>query len=336
MTKRVAIIGGGCAGLSCAWHLSQNTGGAYEVHVFEKSNTLGGHAHTLNVTLKNGEKIPVDVGFMVFNDANYPNMTAWFEALGVESEISDMSLSVSLDRGQTVEWSSTGLSGIFANKWQMFQPGFYSFLKEMVRFNREAANILLLPKDDPNRIVTTAQYLRQNGYSDKFCSFYLLPMMAALWSASIEDVLEFPAEQLIGFMCNHRMLQIFDRPLWKTVKDRSQSYTSKMTEYLGDRAHLNCNVSKVQKVIVNGSVKYEVLTSDSTLVGSFDEVVFACHPPQAADMLSKNIGDEFQELFQALKDITYADNSIYVHSDPSLMPQVCLFNIRHHLVLLVL
>ena len=204
--KRIAIIGGGVSGLSCAWHLiSQSSGNnEYDVHVFEKSNKLGGHAHTVRMDEVSTLPVDVDIGFMVFNDDNYPNMSKWFESLGVESENSDMSLSISLDGGHTVEWSSSGMSGLFANKWQLFKPQFYTFINEMLRFNKEAAQILTLPKNDPNRVITTAQYLRQNGYSDAFCKYYLLPMMAALWSASLEDVLQFPAEQLIGFLCNHR------------------------------------------------------------------------------------------------------------------------------------
>jgi predicted NAD/FAD-binding protein len=207
--KKVAVIGGGVSGLSAAWHLHCNTT-TNDVHLFEAEGRLGGHAHTMTV----GD-VDVDIGFMVFNsgpDCNYPNMTAWFKELGIEEESSDMSLSVSLDEGKAVEWSSDGLNGLLANRMQFFRPSFYMFLSDMLRFNSEAAEILSLPGDDPRRVVTTGQYLRDHAYSQAFCTNYLLPMMAALWSASIEDVLQFPAEQLIGFLCNHKMLQLFERP----------------------------------------------------------------------------------------------------------------------------
>ena len=210
--KKVAIIGGGVSGLACAWHLHMNS--KTEVHIFEAEDRLGGHAHTINIQPKNssnGESVDVDVGFMVFNDSNYPNMTKWFKELGIESELTDMSLSVSLDNGH-MEWASTDLSGLLANKSQILRPSFHRFVKDMVRFNKEAGKILLLPLDDPRRQITTKQYLREEGYSEDFATHYLLPMMAALWSASMGDVLNFPAVQLIGFMCNHKMLQIFDRP----------------------------------------------------------------------------------------------------------------------------
>jgi predicted NAD/FAD-binding protein len=210
MSKKVAIIGGGVSGLAAAWHLHTNCPDV-EVHIFEAEDRLGGHAHTLSVTPANEKPIDVDIGFMVFNDSNYPNMTAWFKELGIKAIDSYMSLSVSLDKGK-MEWSSDGLSGLFANKSQMFRPSFHRFIKDMIRFNKEAGKLLTLANDDPRRQITTKQYLRQEGYSEEFATHYLLPMMAALWSASMGDVLDFPAAQLISFMCNHKMLQIFDRP----------------------------------------------------------------------------------------------------------------------------
>ena len=211
--KRVGIVGGGVTGLSAAWHLHTNCKGAFEVHVFEADDRLGGHACTVTVSpLGQGETTDVDIGFMVYNESNYPNICAWFDKMGIQSENSDMSLSVSLDDGKSVEWSSDGISGLLANKKQLFRPSFHRFLKDMMRFNKEADKILTLDLNDPRRHVSMGQYLRNEGYSNDFATHYLLPMMAALWSASIGNVLDFPASQLIGFMCNHKMLQIFDRP----------------------------------------------------------------------------------------------------------------------------
>jgi cyclopropane-fatty-acyl-phospholipid synthase len=205
-SRKVAIIGGGVSGLSAAWHLHTNAPHV-QVELFEAEDRLGGHAYTTNV-----DGVDVDIGFMVFNESNYPNMTRWFEKISVPEEDADMSLSVSLDGGKTVEWNSNGLNGLLARRQQAFSPSFYYMLKDMTRFNKDATDLLLLPEDDPRKAVTTGQYLRNNGYSEAFGKYYLLPMMAALWSASMEDVLLFPAVQLIGFLCNHKMLQIFDRP----------------------------------------------------------------------------------------------------------------------------
>jgi cyclopropane-fatty-acyl-phospholipid synthase len=204
--RKVAIVGGGVSGLSAAWHLHANASHV-QVELFEAADRLGGHAYTVSV-----EGVDVDIGFMVYNESNYPNMTRWFEKLNVPEESSDMSLSVSLDGGKTVEWNSDGLNGLFARRQQIIDPSFRKMLKDMLRFNKDAADLLLLHEDDPRKAVTTGQYLRNNGYSEAFGKYYLLPMMAALWSASMEDVLLFPAVQLISFLCNHKMLQLLDRP----------------------------------------------------------------------------------------------------------------------------
>lgn len=203
--RKVAVIGGGVSGLSAAWHLHTNVPNV-QVEIFEAENRLGGHAYTINAG-----GVDVDIGFMVFNDSNYPNMTRWFEKLSVPKEDSDMSLSVSLDGGRTVEWNSDGLNGLLARRQQLLDPSFYSMIKDMIRFNREAVEILLLPDDDPRKAVTTGQYLRNHDYSEAFAKYYLLPMMGAIWSSSMEEVLQFPAAQLIGFFCNHKLMQIFDR-----------------------------------------------------------------------------------------------------------------------------
>mmetsp|Transcript_41267 Transcript_41267/g.60361 ORF Transcript_41267/g.60361 Transcript_41267/m.60361 type:complete len:730 (-) Transcript_41267:1281-3470(-) len=320
--RRVAIVGGGVSGLSAAWHLHTQTSDKYNVSIFEAKSKLGGHAHT--ITINDGEqKVDVDVGFMVFNHENYPNMTKWFEEIGIQEEDSDMSLSVSLDGGNTIEWSSVGLSGLIANKRQLLSPSFYSFLKDMHRFNSQAAELLLLPDDDPRKQVTTRQYLKQEGYSDSFAAYYLLPMMAALWSASMEDVLSFPAVQLIGFMCNHKMLQIFDRPQWKTVAGRSQEYTSKIGSLLGEKfIHVSTPITSIKKDY--NSTIYKLFTTNDKLVGDYDEIIFACHPPTAASILSNSQGfddEDSSSLISCLQNIEYADNVIYVHSDPSLMPR---------------
>ena len=204
--RRVAVVGGGVSGLSTAWHLHANVPNV-QVTLFEAEDRLGGHAYTVNV-----DGVDVDIGFMVYNDSNYPNMTRWFDKLSVPSESTDMSLSVSLDGGETIEWNSDGLNGLFARRQQAFKPSFYTMVRDMIRFNKEAASILVLPEDDPRKHVTTGQYLREHDYSEAFGKYYLLPMMAALWSASMEDVLQFPATQLISFLCNHKMLQLLDRP----------------------------------------------------------------------------------------------------------------------------
>jgi len=269
--------------------------------------------------------VDVDVGFMVYNTGNYPNMTRWFEHLGVKGEDTDMSLSVSLDSGAK-EWSSHSLRGLLADPLNIFKGEFRSFLVDLNRFNATAGDILLMPLDDPRRRVTIGEYLRREGYSDAFASFYLLPMMAALWSSSHENVLLFPALSLIEFMCNHRMLQLFNRPVYQTPMGRSIQYVSQMAEILGERARTGTPIVSLKKMILSeGRVEYELFTTDGVSVGSFDHVIFACHSPDAVCILKNSTTDDaddttYLELIRALTKVEYGDNSVYVHSDPNLMP----------------
>jgi predicted NAD/FAD-binding protein len=262
---------------------------------------------------KKDKSIDVDVGFMVMNDPNYPNLTSWFRHLGVETMDSDMSLSVSLDEGKT-EWSSEGA-------FRGLGPvAFYRLARDLKRFHAEAADLLRLEETDPRRHLTTLEYLQQKAYSTEFCSYYLLPMMAALWSASLDDVLRFPAAQLVGFLCNHRMLQVFDRPLWKTVKGRSQVYVSAVQKAIeqsgGAKVVLNAAVTEVRRQPPGSRYRYQVVSTGH--IDSFDQVVFACHPPSARRMLET--GDIRDGWTGLLDEVVYAENVLYLHSDPRLMP----------------
>mmetsp|Transcript_15832 Transcript_15832/g.38046 ORF Transcript_15832/g.38046 Transcript_15832/m.38046 type:complete len:1072 (-) Transcript_15832:137-3352(-) len=360
--QRIAIIGGGVSGLAAAWHLhTQSAPGSIDVHIFESQSRLGGHAQTLTldtekvtardytngtaadpvgasgdaaeekkeedskgsetVAKKDGKEVDVDVGFMVYNNGNYPNMVKWFESLGIRGEDTDMSLSVSLDGGKK-EWSSHSIRGLLADPLQCIKPEFYTFLKDLVRFNANAGELLMLPPDDPRRQVTIQEYLTREGYSEAFASYYLVPMTAALWSASVEDVMAFPASSLVEFMCNHRMLQLFDRPLWKTPAGRSIQYTTKVANIMGKKAHTNTPIIALKKKSEGGSCEYELFTNENVSVGCFDHVVFACHSPQAERILSTDDSKSIDpDLLAALDKIEYGDNVVYVHSDPDLMPK---------------
>ncbi|OEU17902.1 CMAS-domain-containing protein [Fragilariopsis cylindrus CCMP1102] len=327
---KVAVIGGGVTGLSAAWHLSENCNDTADVTLFESEDRLGGHAYTVPVPLKNSNKksVDVDIGFMVFNETNYPNMTKWFEVLSVLTENSDMSLSVSLDGGDTLEWSSNGLDGVFAKRSQLYDRKFYKMLNDMNKFHIEAPKFLLLHKDDPRRLITTKQYLKQYNYSNEFAIYYLLPMMAALWSASMENVLDFPAIQLISFLCNHQMLQLFNRPQWKTVKGRSHTYTKRVQEILGKKkVRLSTPIVSMKK-IKNDDIdnkdhhQYELFTTDNVSVGIYDDVIFACHTDTTTSILKTDDKESIDpSLIDTISKIEYSDNVVYLHSDPKLMPQ---------------
>lgn len=370
--RRVAVIGGGVSGLAAAWHLSTATAAgekdpnhaAYVVDVYERAARLGGHAWTVGCRPHNVDTTTtkVDIGFMVFNDTNYPNMIQWFQELGVATEPSDMSLSVSLQGssgggggvfGSTprVEWSSSGsgLWGLLAtskNPWTRLCQSVV-FVRDLLRFHHTAADILALTTDDPRKHVTVQQYLKDHNYSTIFATIYLLPMMAALWSASLDNVLQFPACQLIAFLCHHQMLQIFHRPSWQTVTNRSETYVRAVEAALGgaDRWHCQTPIHSIQQ-LENG--KYRLYTASSSSsspapVGGgnesddetnvYDHVIFACHAPVAQQILQRShfLRDSDDDddrsnhssrarLLDLLGAVEYSDNVIYVHSDPTLMP----------------
>jgi predicted NAD/FAD-binding protein len=358
--KTIAIIGGGVSGLAAAWHLHVN--GQHNVHIFESEDRLGGHAWTVETTAANGDIIPVDIGFMVYNATNYPNLTEWFNCLDVKAETSNMSLSVSLDDGETVEWSSgvdgNALEGLFGSRpQQLVSPAFLSFLADMVRFNQTAADqILALHENDPRKQRTTREFLVREGYGDAFQQYYLIPMMAALWSASLDDVLDFPAVQLVSFLSNHAMLQIFDRPVWQTVQGRSVQYVQAVETALNgngngggttvaeqqQRVHCRTGIHSIQVVVdpqnkepqeppgTKQQKQYRLFTTpkpttaDGTMSDDvealpgvmFDEIIFACHAPTARTILERS-----GISIAPLQNIEYADNAVYVHSDTRLMPK---------------
>ncbi|CAN0125787.1 unnamed protein product, partial [Ectocarpus sp. 4 AP-2014] len=227
---KVAVVGAGVAGLGAAWHLSSSPN--VRVTVLEAEDRAGGHAQTLDLNLDE-KNVPVDTGFMVFNEQNYPNMVRLFEELGVGSEKTDMSFSVSLDDGD-VEWGSEGLSSLFARKRNALSPGFYGMLREMARFNQEAPRLLELDDDDPRKSVSVREYLKANGFSEAFARYYLVPMAAALWSSTAADVMGHSALAMISFFHNHQMLQVFGRPQWMTPAGRSRQYVREICRRIGE------------------------------------------------------------------------------------------------------
>ncbi|CAM9147396.1 unnamed protein product, partial [Sphacelaria rigidula] len=211
---------------------------------------------------------------MVFNEENYPNMVGLFQELGVEGENTDMSFSVSLDDG-AVEWGSKGISSLFARKRNAFSWGFHSMLREMTRFNREAPRLLLLEDDDPRKAVSVREYLKTHGFSESFARFYLVPMAAALWSASAADVMNHSALAMISFFHNHQMLQVFGRPQWKTPASRSRQYVTEICRRIGeDKIELETacvSVKKLSPEMAATTAGWEVVDSKGAS-RVFDEV----------------------------------------------------------------
>jgi predicted NAD/FAD-binding protein len=300
---RIAIIGSGIAGLGAAWLLHDTN----EIVLFEADGRIGGHSHTIDINY-DGAHIPVDTGFIVYNESNYTNLSALFATLGVKSEASDMSFAVSTGGG-AIEWGSNGLSTVFAQRRNMFRPIFLSTLFEIQRFNKNAP---LDMRRGALAGLTLKDYLDRNRYSKEFRSNYLFPMGGAIWSMPQSGMQDFPAESFVSF-CNNHFLLSRDRPRWRTVTGGSREYVKKLAAPFAHAIRVNSPVVRVcnqgAKVLVQDAGGHRTL---------FDHVIIAAHGDQALRMLEAPSKAESD----VLGHVRYAPNTAYVHRDESLMPRL--------------
>ncbi len=302
----IAVIGSGISGLSCAWLLSQQ----HNVTLFEKDDRFGGHSNTVTVN-HGGQSVPVDTGFIVFNPASYPNLVALFKHLQVPVIDSDMSFAVSLDAGR-LEYAGTDLNGLFAQRRNLFSPGFWQMLMDILRFYRQSPTMLASVTDD----TTLAQLLAQHGFSSRFRDDHLLPMGAAIWSTPLDKMMDYPAKSFLRFCDNHGLLQIQDRPQWQTVRGGSRVYVEKLLAELGDRVLANTGVRSVSRQSIGG--RTQVRISDwQGQEHRFDHVVMACH----ADQTLKLLGDASSQEGRLLGAVKFERNRAVLHSDAALMPK---------------
>ena len=298
----IAVVGSGISGLSSAWLLSKR----HRVTVYEKSDRVGGHSNTVNLEL-NGKTTPVDTGFIVYNPPSYPNLVAFFEALGVVTKDTDMSFAVSNNNG-ALEYAGTDFNGLFAQRRNLVNPFFLRMLWDISRFYRMSPNwIASLPAN-----MTLGQLIEQEGFSKTFRDQHLLPMGAAIWSTPAEKMLDYPALAFLRFCANHGLLQITNRPQWRTVEGGSQQYVSKITSALGDTIHTNRGVRAIRREA--GGVIVEDWRGQRN---RYDHVVLACHADEALRML--NDPDSNEQLL--LSSFRFERNRTILHSDTALMPK---------------
>jgi len=300
--QRIAVVGAGISGLASAWLLSRQ----HEVTLFEAGAYLGGHTNTVDVTLE-GRTHPVDTGFLVFNEKTYPNLIAMFALLGVESVETEMSFAVSLENPD-LEWAGSSLATVFGQKRNLIRPQFWSMLSDILRFNRESTAWLL---SHPDKQRSLRDFLSEGRYSSAFADWYLLPMAAAIWSCPTGQMRDMPLATFIRFCQNHGLLQVFDRPLWRTVKGGGREYVEKIAARLDD-IRLACPVGAISRE-ANG-----LRVSHAKGSERFDQVVMACHSDQALAILGFSATDAQREVLAAIR---YQPNRAVLHTDRALLPR---------------
>lgn len=296
---KIAVVGGGVAGLGAAWALNP----AHEVTLYEANEWLGGHAHTVDVPT--GDSVTaVDTGFLVYNERTYPHLTRLFDHLGVRTKASEMSFSFSLD--ERLEYAGSGL-GLFAQASNLRRGRHWRMARDILRFRRLGPRML-----EAAGSATVGSLLDRFGFSTGFQDDYLLPMGAAIWSARIRDIRDFPARTFLQFFANHGLISISDRPEWRTVDGGSRQYVAKLTSSFGDRIHLNRPVAAVHRHFDGVTLR----TTDGT-AHEFDQIVFATHSDQTLAIL----GDTATPMEnKALGALPYELNRAILHRDSSLMP----------------
>lgn len=305
---RVAVIGTGIAGNAAAFALSKN----YPVTVYDRELRPGGHSHTVSIDY-DGTEVAVDTGFIVYNELNYPGLTALFGHLGVETVQSCMSFAVTADAGR-FEWKGGGDNwietaiGLFAQPRNLLSPSYLWMLRDILTFNQQS---VADHRDGKLAGLTLGEYFRRNHFAPRLLTDYLAPMGAAIWSAPASEMLDFPAENFVAFFGNHRLLQ-YDRPVWRTVKGGSRNYVDKLTAAFRDRLRLGCAVTAVERT-PRGVVIHDSHGKHDT----YDHVVIAAHSDQALSMLADADASERG----ILGAIGYAPNTVYLHRDQRLMPK---------------
>jgi predicted NAD/FAD-binding protein len=303
MAEEIAVIGAGIAGLGCAYFLAPH----HRVTVFEMESRLGGHAHTVEVD-EDARQIPVDTGFMVYNEVTYPMLTRLFRELGVPTKPTSMSFSVRDDRSG-LEYCGSSLNHLFAQRRNLLRPAFWRFLLSIDRFNRDAVEAL---EDPGTRELTLEQYVRSRGYGSAFMEYFLVPMSGAVWSAPPAEMLRFPAATLLRFFHNHGFLGLHTQHPWRTVCGGSRSYVSRLTGAIDGNFQSGSAVVAVSR----RPDGVDLTLSDGTR-RRFDRVVLACHADQALGMLANPTARE-GSLLGAFR---YQCNPVTLHTDETVMPR---------------
>ncbi|MGH9129986.1 MAG: NAD(P)/FAD-dependent oxidoreductase [Acidimicrobiales bacterium] len=297
---RIAVVGAGVSGLVCARALAR----AHDVSVFEADTRPGGHSHTIRVDLAD-ETHMLDTGFLVFNERNYPAFSALMGELGIASQPSDMSFSVS---SPSFEYrGGTGPNGLFAQRANLLRPSFSRLISDIARLHRR----LRILAGTQDYTCSVAEFLERHHFGGRLAAHYLVPLGSALWSADPARFLRFPALTVARFLDQHGMLDLFDKPRWRTITGGSVHYVERIVAGLGDRLNLGSPVSRVMRE--GGGVRLDFGKGGSA---DFDGVVMATHSDQSLRLLARPSALEAS----LLGDMHYQESSVVLHTDPSSLP----------------
>jgi len=324
--KRIAIVGAGISGLGCAYALRQHP--EFEVTLYEAGNHIGGHSNTVDLTCSvNGKEIThgVDTGFLVFNRKTYPRLVRLFEEIQAPVAPSEMSFSVSIDtsgksgKKKRIEWAGNDINSFFGQRSNLFSPSFWRMAYDILRFNRLATTLAQqqieaghLYKEPDEKI---ADFLKRHRFSQSFKENYFLPMIGAIWSCSVEQMLEFPIQTMVRFCHNHGLLQIQNRPQWLTIKGGSREYVKRIVAEL-EKHQIVIKRECVLRVNTNkNSEPVEVISQSGSAY--FDEVIMACHSDQSLDLVH-GIDQQARNILAA---VPYQKNRAILHTDIRFLPE---------------
>jgi len=299
---KIAVIGSGIAGLTVAHMLNAQ----HDIHVYESANHVGGHVNTIQ--LEEAQRtLEIDTGFIVFNDWTYPNFEKLIADLDIEIQNSCMSFAARCE-ATGFEWSGDGLRGLIFNRDNWNQTRSYQMFSDIVRFNRDA-KVFIQEKD---LSISLGQYLLEKKYSKAFIKYYILPMGAAIWSSQVQKINHFPAYSFLQFFNNHGLLNLRNRPQWKTIVGGSKQYVQQLIKPFADKVYINTPVQKIKRV--EHGVELSAYGREAEY---FDHVFFACHADQALEILDEPTAKEHA----VLSAIRFQANTAFLHTDASVMPR---------------
>ena len=299
---RIAVIGSGISGISPAWLLSPD----HHVDIYEAADYLGGHTRTVSVSTA-GTEFPVDTGFMVFNRRTYPNLTRFFEHLGIRAHDADMSFSARVE-DVDIEWSGTDLNTVFAQRKNLANPKFLRMLRDVLRFSKQADRLL---SDPTTARLTLGQLLEREGYGDAFRDWYLIPMGSAIWSTPPGEMLNYPADTFLHFCDNHGLLHVLGKPLWLSVDGGAATYIGKALVSLSGEVFTAEPAERVERTATGIRVSTPKRTEE------YDIAIIGAHPPETRAMLGTGMHEKEAEILGAFD---YWHNDVSLHTDESFLP----------------